>query len=92
MDGEKLNIAPPINWYQWAWISVPLIVLIVLGTFIGAIFGIPAMLFNIQIFRSRLSVILRYALSLLVTLAAVILYMVTATYLSPILQDFISSF
>ncbi len=64
VDGEKLNIAPPIKWYQWVWISIPLIALIVLGTFVGAIFGIPAMLVNIQIFRSRLSVVMQYGLSL----------------------------
>ncbi len=92
VDGEKLNIAPPIKWYQWVWISVPLIVLIVLGTFVGAIFGIPAMLLNIQVFRSRLSRVLQYVVSLLITLLAVILYMVAATYLGTLLMDFISSF
>jgi hypothetical protein len=92
VDNEKLNIAPPIKWYQWVWISVPLIALIVLGTFVGAIFGIPAMLLNIQIFRSRLSVVLKYVYSLLLTLVAVILYMITATYLSTVLLDFISNF
>jgi hypothetical protein len=92
VDGEKLNIAPPIKWYQWVWISIPLIALIVLGTFVGAIFGIPAVLVNIQIFRSRLSVVMQYGLSLLLTLAAVILYMITATYLSAILLDFTANF
>jgi hypothetical protein len=92
VDGEKLNFAPPIKWYQWAWISVPLIVLIVLGTFVGVIFGIPAMLLNIQIFRSRLSPALQYAFSFLVTFAAVVLYTVTAYYLTPLLMEFISSF
>ena len=92
VDNEKLIIAPPMKWYQWVWVSLPLIVLIVLGTFVGAIFGIPAMLLNIQIFRSRLSMFLRYAFSLLLTLIAVVLYMVTATYLSTLLLDFTSSF
>jgi len=92
VDGEKLIIAPPIKWYQWVWVSVPLIALIVLGTFVGAIFGIPAMLLNIQIFRSRLSVVLQYVFSFLLTLAAVVLYMLTATYLSSILLDFTSNF
>lgn len=92
VDGEKLIIAPPIKWYQWVWISVPLIALIVLGTFVGAIFGIPAMLLNIQVFRSRLSVVLQYGVSLLLTLVAVVLYMVTATYLASLLLDFTSSF
>ena len=92
VDNEKLIIAPPMKWYQWAWISIPLIVLIVLGTFVGAIFGIPAMLINIQVFRSRLSRVLQYVVSLLITLLAVILYMVAATYLGTLLMDFISSF
>ena len=92
VDAEKLDIAPPIKWYQWIWIFVPLVVLLVLGTIVGAVFGIPAVLINIQVFRSRMSPILRYVVSVLITILAVTLYMVTATYLSTVIVDFITNF
>lgn len=90
VDGEKIILAPSIKWYQWAWMGIPLIALVVLGGAIGAIFGITTLLFNIQIFRSRLPAALRYVFTFLITLAAVAVYLVAKAYLSNMLQGYAS--
>jgi hypothetical protein len=88
VDGEKLTLAPPLKWYQWAWMGIPLIALIVLGGAIGAFFGLLAVFLNIMIFRSRLPVILRYLATILVTLFTVVLYLIAAVNISALLQGY----
>lgn len=92
VDDEKLTLAPPLKWYQWVWMGIPLVALIVLGGAIGAFFGVLAMTINIKVFRSRLPMALRYVLTIIITLLAVALYLAAATYLPALLQDFTSSF
>ena len=86
VDDEKLTLAPPLKWYQWVWMGIPLVALTVLGGAIGAFIGLLALTINIKVFRSRLPVILRYMLTIFITLLAVALYLAAAIYLPTLLQ------
>lgn len=86
VDGDKLSLAAPLKWYQWVWMGIPLVALVILGGAIGSIFGIIAAFLNIQVFRSHLPLAVRYLLTLMITLLSVTLYLIVATYISLLIQ------
>jgi hypothetical protein len=75
--GETYRLAPPLRWYQWAWGGLPLLLMIVGGA-LGGMFGAMAAAINFHIFRSSRSPALQFVGAGLVSLGAVLLYLVTA--------------
>lgn len=75
--GETYRLAPPLRWYQWAWGGLPLLLMIVGGA-LGGMFGGLAAAINFRIFRSSRPPALQFVGAGLVSLAAVLLYFVTA--------------
>ncbi len=73
VDGVTINIVKPLRWYEWAWCSLPLILVFTAQAFAGLL-GIVAFSVNMKIFRSELSTPAKYGLSLLVSFLASIGY------------------
>jgi hypothetical protein len=77
MGGRTIQIMPPLEWYQYLWMSIPML-LLVLGGAIGALCGGLAAGISSRIFRSDRSQGMKYALTGLVSLGAFIGYFVVA--------------
>ena len=75
---ETLEVAPSFQWYEYAWIGVP-VLLIAIGGAIGGFVGALGALANGRVFRGTRSTGAKYAIAGLVTLGAVVAYVVLAT-------------
>ena len=69
-----------LKWYHYVWIGWPLI-LVVLGGAIGGGLGGAAAAINYKVFQKTQNPVLRYVWTGLISLAAVITYVVCATML-----------
>ncbi len=68
---------PKLQWYEGAWIGWP-ILLVFVGGLIGGACGGAAVAINQQIFQKMESALLKYSLTLVVSVLAVIGYFVLA--------------
>ena len=76
--GENtIELAPPLAWYQYAWLGIP-ILLVFLGGAIGGLCGGLAAAISSRIFRSERSEGVKYALTGLVSLGAFVTYVMVA--------------
>jgi len=80
MDGMRVNVVEPLKWYVWVWSALP-VLLVLIGGALGALAGFIGFGINTKIFRSGLPGLAQFGLSLLVSLAAVVVYLVAATLL-----------
>jgi hypothetical protein len=78
INDEVTEIASPLRWYEYFWISIPF-VLVVTGGAIGGLCGALAANANGRIFRSDRTLFAKYGLSALITIGAVIAFMVLVT-------------
>ena len=69
VDGTTIYIVKPLHWYEWVWSALPLILIFTTRAFAGLL-GLVAYIVNAKIFRSEMSTLSKYGLSLLVSLAA----------------------
>jgi len=77
--GEDLvELASPLKWYEYAWIGIP-IVLVFIGGAIGGLCGTVGAIASGRLFRSDRSSLSKYGLSALITIGAVIAYLILAT-------------
>ena len=77
VGGQTIQLAPPLAWYQYASMSIP-IILVFLGGAIGGLCGGLAAGISSRIFRSDRSEGLKYALTGLISLGAFLTYFVVA--------------
>ncbi len=77
VDGETIDLVPPLKWYEMAWIGLP-VLLIFAGGAIGAVFGFLATSCSGKIFRSNNNVFAKYLLTGLLSAAAVFAYVLAA--------------
>jgi hypothetical protein len=80
VDGEKIQLARPIGWYEYAWMGIP-ILLVFGGGALGAALGIGAVYSSSRIFRGQRSVPAKYALSGLISAGATITFLILASIL-----------
>ena len=78
IGGNLMQLAPPLKWHQYAWMMLP-ILLVIGGGLLGAICGVIAMMLSAHIFRSERPVALRYALTAAISLASVVMYVASAS-------------
>ncbi len=76
-NGGKITLAEPLEWYQWVWSAVP-IILVFLGGAIGGAVGFVGATLNVQILRSDMSGLLRYGGTALISVGAFVTYAVFA--------------
>jgi hypothetical protein len=80
-----VDLVKPLKWYYYAWSGLP-ILLAILGGAIGAITGFIAFSTNMQIFRSERGTLAKFGLTALVSLAAVMAYLVLVTLITALIQ------
>jgi len=80
VDGFVVNVAPPLGLFVWLWSALP-VLLVLIGGALGALVGFVAFATNTRIFRSSWSTLVKYCVSLLVTLASVVVYLTAASLL-----------
>lgn len=81
LDGEKIQLAPVLVWYQYIFIFLPLL-LILVGGAIGGVIGFIGAMINSSIIRSQVFPALRYILTILVTFACYLTYFLLAGIIS----------
>ncbi|NTU83636.1 MAG: hypothetical protein HGA45_30410 [Chloroflexales bacterium] len=80
VDGQTINVAEPLKWYVWLWSGLPFI-LVVVGGAIGAVVGMIGFGVNANIFRSSWPTAAKFAVSAIVSVVAVVAYIVLAALL-----------
>jgi hypothetical protein len=76
--GDATAVAPPLQWYEYAWIGIP-VLLIFVGGAIGGFVGALGAVASGRVFRSEHSTPVKYGLSALITLGAFIAFVILAT-------------
>jgi hypothetical protein len=74
-DGKTVPLVEPLTWYQLLWGGWP-VLLIFMGGFLGAVAGMTAFLINTRLFRAGMNGLLKYIVTGLVSVLAVIAYLV----------------
>jgi len=81
VEGKVVSLVKPLKWYQWAWGGLP-VLLAFAGGALGAITGLVAFSINAKVFRSELHDVLKYIVSGLYSITALIAYLFFATIVS----------
>ncbi|HWB60353.1 MAG TPA: hypothetical protein VG733_12735 [Chthoniobacteraceae bacterium] len=76
---------PKFAWYQYIWIGWP-IGLVAVGGAIGGLIGGAAWGINMTVFQKTANPVLRYVYTGLISLAAVLCYLVAAVFFLKIFQ------
>lgn len=85
LDGAAISIGRKLAWYSYAWAAMPIALLFtggafgVAGNLLGGLIGVMATHLNLRILRKEEIAILRYWATLLVTLAAYIVFAILIT-------------
>lgn len=77
VGGQTMTLVPPLQWYQYAWMAIPL-VLIFMGGAIGGFCGGLAAGISSRVFRSDMSEGMKYGASALISAGAFVTYFVMA--------------
>lgn len=77
VDGEVIEIAKPIKWYEMVWSALP-ILLVFMGGLFGAVVGFIGFTINAKVFRSELNTIIKFLLTAGISVASGIGYFVLA--------------
>ena len=81
VDGQTVQLAEPLKWYQWVWGGWPVALLFVGGA-LGGIAGMLGAVINARVFRAEISEVLKYVVTGVVSILAVLVYAVAAILLS----------
>lgn len=82
--GRTVQLARPLTALEYVWMSLPL-ALIVVGGALGAAIGVAATLASGRLLRMHENAFVRYALTGMITLAAVVAYFVLAVMIRALL-------
>jgi hypothetical protein len=74
---ESFELAEPLQWYEYAWIGAPMVMLL-LGGAVGGFLGALSTITNGRIFRGERSAASKYVLAAICTGAAVIIWLMIA--------------
>lgn len=84
LDGEKIQVTPPLKWYQYIFGGLP-IILIFTGGAIGGIFGVLGSLSNYSVLRSKLNVAMKILAVIGISAISLLLYLLCVFALNRIL-------
>jgi len=85
VDGTTITLVEPLKWYQWIWGGWP-VALLFMGGALGAIAGLLSFVINAKVFRANINEVLKYAITGMVAIAAVVAYFVVALAFSILLN------
>ncbi len=83
-EDQVIKVIEPLKWYQWVWSSLP-ILLVFMGGAIGAIFGLIAASISIRVFRSQMNTAVQYIVVAVISIIAVIAYVILAMLIASLL-------
>ena len=86
IDGKTIDLVKPLTWQQWLFAGFPVVVLF-LGGALGAAIAMVGIYLNVKIFRSELSNVLKYVLSIAVTAALIVGYLIFSIILVILLKN-----
>lgn len=78
VSGQTIQIATALEWYQYFWMSIP-ILLVFTGGVIGGFCGGAAAFVSGHIFRSNRNELAKYALTGMISLTAFVIYFLLAS-------------
>jgi len=81
---ETIVLARPLTWYEWIWIGLPFL-LVVTGGILGAVIGVTATYTCARIFRSGRSPFAKYALTGLVSILALVVFVILVLVLQQVI-------
>jgi hypothetical protein len=74
--GKKMiNIIEPLQWYDWMWIGLPLLIILIGGN-IGAVVGVLGLHANTKIFYSEASIFKKYVSAAGISIASAVIYFI----------------
>jgi hypothetical protein len=74
---EMIELAKPLQWYEYAWIGIPML-LVFAGGALGGFVGAGSTVVNGRIFRSDRGAFSKYALAAVTTVAGTAVFFVIA--------------
>ena len=82
VDDKVINLVEPLKWYQGIWGGLPIVLVFVfiggaLGA-LGTIAGIIGFTINTKIFRTGMNSVLKYVITGVVSVLAVVAYFIAA--------------
>ncbi len=86
VNDNQVHVAKPIKWYEYIWTGLP-ILLILQGGLLGALMGFIALRLNVSIFRNDKSIFFKYLITLGISLAFVIVFLVIAILLNGLIDN-----
>lgn len=81
LEGRTIRVAEPLQWYQWVWAGMPL-VLVAAGGCIGGVCGALAVGLNVRIFRMKMNPVLQFLLTGAISGVALIIVLILAVMLA----------
>lgn len=70
IDGKTIKVMKRLDWFEWFWSGLPLILLFTGNVLVGTLCSIFGFAFNVRIFRSERTTLQKLALTALVSGAA----------------------
>lgn len=86
VEGKTIQLVDALKWYEMVFAGLP-IILVFIGGLLGAIVGVLAFTASTSIFRSEINKFSKYALAGLITIFAVLIYLVLATVIQVALNS-----
>jgi hypothetical protein len=77
VDGETVELARPLRWYEYAWMAIPM-VLVVSGGALGGALGFAGAYSSAQVFRSNRSTAAKYLISGMISLTVGVVFVIAA--------------
>ena len=80
IDGDRVNLGRGFAWYEWIWIALPLL-LIIVGGVVGGIVGLLTTVYNTHVFRTQKTVGAAFGFSAMTTLIGVAVWFVVGHWI-----------
>lgn len=85
LDGESITLIRSLTWDEYVWSGLPLL-LVFVGSALGAVIGYFGALINIKIMRTGRSALVRYGLTSVTNLFSLFVLLVVALTLEPLID------
>jgi len=80
IDGERVSLGAGFAWYEWIWICLP-VLLVIVGGVIGAIVGVVTATYNAHLFRTQKSMTAGFVFSAMSSLVGVVVWIAIGNWI-----------